>query len=147
MKKTAGLGKTTRTDKLSALKSQMKDMSQDYEDMIKAREAAKKALEARFNEVYRQIEENKQFTIDEGKRVMDTLKAFQDKFEERLVVVDKNIEKEITEEKTVVRQTLESINKKLDGLDQALADEKAERIRKTEEDLAPIRKDIDSIFH
>jgi len=37
--------------KIANLKSQMKNMTQDYEMMIKAREEAKKQLEAKFNQV------------------------------------------------------------------------------------------------
>ncbi len=39
-------------EKLKGLKGQMQDMSQDFDDMIKAREEAKRRLEARFQDVY-----------------------------------------------------------------------------------------------
>jgi hypothetical protein len=43
------------TSKITNLKSQMKDMTQDYDNMIKAREESKKQLESKFNEVDRYI--------------------------------------------------------------------------------------------
>ena len=39
--------------KLGSLQGQMKDMSNDFEDMIRAKEEAKKQLEAKFQDVYR----------------------------------------------------------------------------------------------
>ena len=136
----------TKTDKLSSLKSQMKDMSQDYQDMIKAREQAKKQMEGRFNDVYSGIEQNKQFTLAEGARVMETLTAFQNKFENKLETAKDTIEKEILAEKKVLTEQLTKINTKLDSLDKTLADEKQERIKQTEETLAPVRKDLDRMF-
>jgi hypothetical protein len=40
-------------DKLGALKGQMADMSNDFEDMTRAREEAKKKLDAKFQDVYK----------------------------------------------------------------------------------------------
>ncbi len=131
--------------KLGRLKSQMKDMSQDYEDMIKAREQSKKQLEARFNDVYSKIEENKQFTIAEGARVMQTLTAFQEKFEGKLQVAEAAIQKDLDVEKNVLAGYVVDINKKLDVLDKTLATEKQERIRQAEESLAPIKKDLEGV--
>ena len=71
---------------LEKLKGQMKDMSQDFEDMKHAREEAKRRLEKRFDDAYayftrinllaREIEKNKQFTIQQMQMVHETLDAF-----------------------------------------------------------------------
>ncbi len=47
----------------------MKDMSEDFQDMKKAREESKRKLEKRFEDAYEEIEENKQFTISQMKMV------------------------------------------------------------------------------
>ena len=135
-----------KPDKLVALKSQMKDMSQNYQDMIKARAEAKKQLEARFQTVYDQIEENKQFTINEGNRVMAKLNAFQETFENRLISTKETIKNEIMTENNFVVNKLKEINSKIDDLDKELEEEKQERIKQEEMDLAPIRQDIEGIF-
>ena len=132
-------------DKLGTLRSQMKDMSQDYQDMIKAREEAKRQLESRFTDVYSQIEENKQFTVAEGNHVMETLKSFQDSFENKLEIMSKSIDSELMVETKATDEQLGAISKKLDTLEKTLTDEKQERFRLTEENLCPIRKDIDRI--
>ena len=132
------------TTKLTALKSQMKDMSNDYQDMIKARAQSKKQLEDKFQDVYNRIEENRQFTVAEGNHVMETLKQFQDKFENKLLAAEDSIRKDLDTEKKEMASQVTGINTKLNSLDKALASEKEERIRTEEENLAPIRKDIDS---
>lgn len=49
---------------LGELKNQMKDMSQDFEDMKNARIESKRQLELRFERAYADIDENREFTID-----------------------------------------------------------------------------------
>jgi len=138
--------KSKDNEKLTSLKSQMVDMGHDYEDMIRAREEAKKQLDAKFEDVYRKLQANKDFTIAEGKRVNDTLKAFQLKFETQLKSTEDKLHSEIEEEKKYVRSELDKIYKRIDNLDKGLADEKEERLRQTDENLRPIRQNIESIF-
>ena len=53
-------------EKLGSLKSQIGDMGKDYDDMIRAREEAKRQLEAKFEDVYKRLQDNRQFTINEA---------------------------------------------------------------------------------
>ncbi len=46
-------GKKRDNPNLKQLKSQMKDMSQDFEDMKNAREESKRKLEQRFEDAYK----------------------------------------------------------------------------------------------
>ena len=78
-------------EKLGLLGKQMKCMNEDFEDMRRAREEAKKQLEARFQDVYRKIENTKEFIAQEGKRINDTLLAFQEKFELKLRGLDNRL--------------------------------------------------------
>ena len=55
-------------------------MKNDYEDMLRAKEEAKKQMIAKFQDIHRKIKSNKDFTSSEVKRVKDTLKAFESKF-------------------------------------------------------------------
>ena len=124
----------------------MVDMGHDYEDMIRAREESKKQLDAKFEDVYRKLQANKDFTIAEGKRVNDTLKAFQLKFETQLKSTEDKLHSEIGEEKKRVHGELDNIYKRLDNLDKGLQDEKEDRLRQTDENLRPIRQNIESIL-
>lgn len=133
-------------EKLGALKSQMVDMGNDYEDMIRAREEAKKQLDAKFEDVYRKLQANRDFTIAEGKRVNDTLKAFQLKFDSQLKATEDRLRDEMEKEKTYMREQMGIINKRLEGLEKGLQDEKEERLRQTDENLKPIRQNIESIL-
>ena len=81
-----------KKNKLMTLRSQMKDMSQNYQDMIKTKEQAKKQLETRFQTVYEQIHENKRFTINEYNRIIGKLSVFQEIFEKDDVSIEPNAE-------------------------------------------------------
>lgn len=59
------------------------------EDMKRNREEARKQLEARFQDVYRKIDNTKDFVVSEGVRINGTLIAFQSKFETKLDELDK----------------------------------------------------------
>jgi hypothetical protein len=62
--------------KMGGLSSQMVDLSNDYDEMMRARDEAKRKLEEKFNDVYTKIKDNKDYTIREGKRVNEGLKQF-----------------------------------------------------------------------
>ena len=59
----------------------MVELADDYDEMMRMRDEARRRLEERFNGVYARIKANKDHTIQEGKRVNDGLKQFQSKFE------------------------------------------------------------------
>jgi hypothetical protein len=136
--------KKKENEKLTSLKSQMVDMSNDYEDMIRAREEAKKQLEAKFEDVYRKVQANHDFTVAEGKRVNDTLKAFQLKFDSQLKATEDRLRDEMEKEKKYMREQLATINERLEKLEKALEEEKEERLRQSEETLKPIRQNLES---
>lgn len=92
--------------KLTGLRGQMQDMSQDFEEMKKAREEAKRQLDARFKDVYDKIQDNKDYTIAEGKRVNETLKTFQQTFENSLTNLKNDLEKQLKDEGDYARDQL-----------------------------------------
>ncbi len=61
---------------LKDMKHQLTEMDHDYEVMLRERIESKKQLEAKFQDIARKIQANKEFTSAEVKRVKDTLKAF-----------------------------------------------------------------------
>ncbi len=73
--------------------------------MKNARIESKKALEKRFEDSYAEIEENKQFTIAQMKRVHETLNAFQEKFSQELQDLGENLHHQINDEAQFVRDT------------------------------------------
>lgn len=133
-------------EKLVGLKSQMGEMSKDYEEMIRAREEARRQLEEKFEIVHKRLQENREFTIAEGKRVNDTLKAFQIKFEAQLKETEEEILLEIEARKTKANEELAKINERLEKLDKGLEEEREARLRDTDEKLKPIYENLESIF-
>ena len=69
---------------LKDMDNQLAEMDQDYNVMLRERIESKKQLEAKFQDIARKIQANRDFTNAEQKRVNDTLKAFQSKFEHKL---------------------------------------------------------------
>ncbi len=69
---------------IKKMKHQLTEMDHDYDVMLRERIESKKQLEAKFQDIARKIQANKDFTNAEVKRVNDTLKAFTSKFEFKL---------------------------------------------------------------
>jgi len=46
-------------------------MDRDFDEMMRLRNDAKRRLELQFKDVYQKIKDNKQYTIDEGKKIND----------------------------------------------------------------------------
>ena len=74
--------------KLNALQNQIKNVVTDFQEMIKAREEAKKNLELRFADVYSKVQSCKDFTISEANKICDSLRAFQSQFEIKLTKIE-----------------------------------------------------------
>lgn len=69
---------------LADMDNQLKEMDQDYEVMLMERIESKKQLEAKFQDIQRKIQANRDFTKAESKRLHDTLRAFRNRFETNL---------------------------------------------------------------
>ena len=79
-------------------------MDHDYDVMLRERVESKKQLEAKFQDIARKIQANKEFTNAEVKRVKDTLKAFQSKFEYKLKLLREEFEEKIKKSKEYNRE-------------------------------------------
>ena len=132
-------------EKLKGLQNQMGEMHNDFEDMKRTREEAKKQLEAKFLDIYKKIQSMKDALDSEAKRVNDSLKAFQSKFEYMLSQFRDSIYKDFNDEKTYTRQTLEDHTNKLNLLEKMIINEREERMRQTDEQLNPIRTHLSNL--
>ena len=94
-------------EKLKGLSSQLVDMHNDFEDMKRNREEAKKQLEARFQDIYRKIQNMKEMVEMEEKRVNESLKAFQSKFDYQLNDLKTHVYNDFNKEKDIVHKKFE----------------------------------------
>ncbi|CAG9310014.1 unnamed protein product [Blepharisma stoltei] len=140
VKKTVG-----EREKLNLLRGQMDEMSNDYETMRKAREEAKRQLDARFQDVYQKIQGTRDYVAEEGRRVNELLKNFQNNFQEELKVLKEFTIKSFEEEKALREKQDEIDNKRMDGLEKMIEDERQERLKQTEDLLKPIRTGLENL--
>lgn len=133
---------TSSNEKLSLLSNQMTQMNSDYEEMKRTREEAKKQLEAKFQDVYRKIQNTKDFVVSEGKRINDTLLAFQSKFDNKLKNLDDKFQEQHRQYAAEVDDRFNTTNKNLFDLDKRLEEEKNERIRQNTENLKEIKEKL-----
>lgn len=62
----------------------MVELDKDFDDMLLAREEAKRRLEKKFQDVYDRIKENRDFTIREGQKVNQRLKEGEERFNDQM---------------------------------------------------------------
>ena len=96
--------------KLKGLDGQMGEMKNDFEDMKRTREEARKQLEAKFQDIYKKLAALKEALETEAKRVNNSLKAFESKFICLLNELKDDLHKEMEEEKKFVNQNKDKKN-------------------------------------
>ena len=131
-----------KNEKLDGLQGQIGEMHNDFEDMKRTREEARKQLEAKFLDIYKKIQSLKEALEAEAKRVNDSLRAFESKFTFLLNELKENVYKTIDEEKKFVREKFDTHEKRMDSLEQMIKEEREERLKQTDEMLEPLRKQI-----
>ena len=87
--------------KLNGLAGQIGEMHNDYEDMKRAREEARKQLEAKFQDIYKRLQALKDALEAEAKRVNSALRAFESKFLALLQELKDDMNKQFEEEKNM----------------------------------------------
>ena len=120
-------------------------MEHDYENMILAREESKKQMEAKFQDIYRKIQANKDFTNAEMKRVNDTLKAFRSKFDFELRKMREKFESKIKYLKEFDQEKIKETTDRLDKIENMLETEKNDRIKETDDTLNQTRSNLNQI--
>jgi len=108
-------------------------MDHDYDVMLRERIESKKQLEAKFQDIARKIQANKDFTNAEVKRVKDTLKAFQSKFQYKLKLLREEFEEKIRKMKKHNREEFKIADERMDKIEESIKKEIKDRIVETDE--------------
>ena len=127
---------------LKAMDDQMNEMDQDYDVMLREKVESRKQLEAKFQDIARKIQANRDFTSAEQKRVKDTLKALQSKFEHKLKELRDEMEGKINAMRLYNREQFELANQRLDDLDNAINQEVEDRVTESDELIYETRDDL-----
>ncbi|KRW98745.1 hypothetical protein PPERSA_03880 [Pseudocohnilembus persalinus] len=133
-------------EKLGLFSKQVDSMRDDFEDMKRTREEARKQLEAKFQDVHRKIQNTKEFIQAEGKRINDTLLAFQSKFEKELADQKNHFQNQHDNFTQEVEARFGTVDEKLEDLDKKIDQEREDRLKQSEETLRDIRKQLASLF-
>ena len=132
--------------KVKGLDNQIEQVNEEFDEMMRLRNEAKRLLEEKFKDVYQKIKDNKQHTIDEGKKVNESLKAYQEKYLQQMMDLDHELTVKFTEETTYQHNEIERGNNRMEQLETLLAKEKADRIESLDTQLEPINAAIDKAF-
>ena len=131
---------------LKQMDNQLIEMDRDYNVMLMERIESKKQLEAKFQDIQRKIQANRDFTKAESKRVNDTLKAFRAKFEHKLRVLREKFESKIAAMREHNRTQFQYAEERLDKLEAAIAQECEDRVTETDEKIADTQDTLTSKF-
>jgi hypothetical protein len=106
------------------MNDQLGIMKNDYQDMLVAREEAKKQLDAKFQDIHRTFD----FSESELRRAKDTLKAFNSKFSHNLKLMREEYEGKINNFREFNRKRLQQTTDRLDHLENLIIKERNDRI-------------------
>ena len=95
----------------------MTEMDDDFDEMMRMRNEAKKRLEEKFKDVYQKIKDNKQHTINEGKKVNEKLKIFQDKFTRQMNELSQALDTRLDEEKKFHEEEIRKGHERMEKLE------------------------------
>ena len=123
--------------KYKEMKHQLEIMKSDYQDMLVAREETNKQLEAKFQDIHRNIQGNFDFTDSEVKRVKDILKAFNSKFTHNLKLLREEYEEKISEFREYNKRRIQETNTRLDGIENVIMEMKEDRVQAPEIERPP----------
>lgn len=127
---------------LKEMKHQLKEMDHDYDVMLRERIESKKQLEAKFQDINRKIQANKDFTNAEVKRVHDTLKAFTSKFEYKLRLLKEEFEEKIRAMREHNRNEFRIAKQRMDLIEESIHKEIKDRIVESDETIQIVRLDM-----
>ena len=120
-------------------------MDQDYDVMLREKVESRKQLEAKFQDIARKIQANRDFTSAEQKRVRDTLKALQSKFEFKLKELRDDFEGKINAMRLYNREQFELADKRLTALEEAVTKEIEDRVTESDELIYETRDDLQNL--
>ena len=95
---------------------------------------------------HRKIKDIKQFTVDEGKKVNDSLKAYQIRYDEQLRELDQEMEDKFNTENEYQTNEYKRGNDRMQFLEDMLANERNGRIQSLNDQLNPICAQMNKNF-
>ncbi|CAI2379746.1 unnamed protein product [Moneuplotes crassus] len=124
--------------KFKEMNNQLGIMKKDYQDMLQAREVTRKQLEARFQDIRRNIQRNFDFTSSEVKRTKDILKAFNSKFSHNLKIYREEFEQKIQDFRDFNRKRLKETKDRLDNIENTIHEMREDRVEAPYYERPPI---------
>ena len=115
---------------------QLNEMDQDYEVMLMERIESKKQLEAKFQDIQRKIQANRDFNKAEAKRLHDTLLAFRNRFETNLKNLKDEFENKVRVMREFNREDFARAEDRLDTLENNIYKEIADRVSESDATIA-----------
>ena len=94
----------------------------------------------------RKIKDIKQYTVDEGKKVNDSLKAYQIKYDKQLKDLDTELENKYNDENEYQMNEYKRGNDRMTHLENLLAKERSDRIQSLNDQLEPIHNQMSKNF-
>lgn len=94
----------------------------------------------------RKIKDIKQYTVDEGKKVNDSLKRYQKRYDEQLQELDQELEDKFNTEEDYQQSEYTRGYDRMQALEDMLAKERDDRISSLNDQLAPICAQMDKNF-
>ena len=95
---------------------------------------------------HRKIKDIKQFTVDEGKKVNDSLKAYQIRYDQQLGELDQEMEDKFNTENEYQTNEYKRGNDRMQFLEDMLANERNGRIQSLNDQLNPICAQMNKNF-
>ena len=121
---------------LKDMDMQLNEMDQDYEVMLMERIESKKQLEAKFQDIQRKIQANRDFNKAEAKRLHDTLLAFRNRFETNLKNLKDEFENKIRLMREFNREDFVRSEDRLDNLENSIYKEISDRVTESDATIA-----------
>jgi hypothetical protein len=93
--------------------------------------------------LFRKIKDIKQYTVDEGQKMNESLKAYQTKFEKQLKGLHQDLDDTFKKERKYQADEIRRGYDRIKALDDMCEQERADRIRDLDDALAPLEQQID----
>ena len=115
--------------KVKGLGDQIEQVKEEFDEMMRLRNEAKRQIELKFKDVYQKIRDNKQHTIDEGKKVNESLKAYQIKYAKQMSDLNEEMTEVFTTENDYQKSEIKRGNDRMKALEDLLQQEKDYRVQ------------------
>jgi len=131
--------------KLKGLDRQMGELDDDFNNMLRAREEARRKLEEKFKNVYDNIKENKDFMISTGKEFNEKLKVYQNEFNVNLESARHKLSNHLDTETNKIEESLVQTDDRMLKLEQEIQVEKEERKADWDKQLKEIDRNFNNV--